>query len=204
MTNFNRKIERCRNARRHHRHPAPRTSFPERRTCLTFAEYMFLRRLFLRAFLRRHLRYNNSRVVTGPTIPKKGVSEYKIKINKSSNGRGGCVQIGVAPEDIPRYGQDLHYELGWYINTAALLKYSGPPHNCKGSEGEEYGPRKGHGEYVRDGDTVGIVMDMDKGELSFVLNGENLGVAFSGIPCDKPLVPCAILTDNVCSVEFVF
>ena len=185
MANFNREIESFCN---------PHLAFPED---------MLLRDEFLLVPLPLFGR-DNSRVVTGPTIPKKGVSEYKIKINKSSNGRGGCVQIGVAPEDIPRYGQDLHYELGWYINTAALLKYSGPPHNCKGSEGEEYGPRKGHGEYVRDGDTVGIVMDMDKGELSFVLNGENLGVAFSGIPCDKPLVPCAILTDNVCSVEFVF
>ena len=36
-------------------------------------------------------------------------------------------------------------------------------------------------------------MDTTKGELSFVVNSVNLGVAFDGIPLDKPLVPCAIL-----------
>ena len=40
---------------------------------------------------------------------------------------------------------------------------------------------------------MGVVVDTKKGELSFVLNGANLGVAFDGIPLDKPLVPCVIL-----------
>ena len=68
--------------------------------------------------------------------------------------------------------------------------YSGPPHNYSD---KEYGPRKKIGEYVHTGDIVGVVMDTAKGELSFVLNGVNLGVAYEGIPLDKPLVPCVIL-----------
>ena len=36
------------------------------------------------------------------------------------------------------------------------------------------------------------VMELIKGELSFVVNGVDLGVAFDGIPLDKPLVPCVI------------
>ena len=36
-------------------------------------------------------------------------------------------------------------------------------------------------------------MDTTKGELSFVVSGLNLGIAFDGIPLDKPLVPCVIL-----------
>ena len=32
--------------------------------------------------------------------------------------------------------------------------------------------------YVHTGDSVGVVMDTAKGELSFVVNGVNLGVAF--------------------------
>ena len=44
-------------------------------------------------------------------------------------------------------------------------------------------------------------MDTTKGELSFVVNGVNLGVAFDGIPLDKPLVPCVILSYEGDSVE---
>ena len=36
-------------------------------------------------------------------------------------------------------------------------------------------------------------MDTAKGELSFIVNGVNLGVAYEGIPLDKLLVPCVIL-----------
>ena len=104
----------------------------------------------------------------------------------------------------PLIGTDLHYRIGHFINLCGFLKYSGPPHNCRGYMGEEYGPRRGHGGYVRDGDTVGIVMDMERGDLSFVLNGVNLGVAFSGIPRDEPLVPCAVLTSRDSAIEFVY
>ena len=44
-------------------------------------------------------------------------------------------------------------------------------------------------------------MDTTKGELSFFVNGVNLGVAFDGIPLDKPLVPCVILQYEGDSVE---
>ena len=48
---------------------------------------------------------------------------------------------------------------------------------------------------------MGVVMDTAKGELSFVVNGANLGVAYEGIPLDKPLVPCVILRYQGDSVE---
>ena len=44
-------------------------------------------------------------------------------------------------------------------------------------------------------------MDITNGELSFVVNGVNLGVAYDGIPLDKPLVPCVILWNQNDSVE---
>ena len=44
-------------------------------------------------------------------------------------------------------------------------------------------------------------MDTTKGELSFALNNVNLGVAFDGIPLDKPLVPCVLLSGTGDSVE---
>ena len=47
-------------------------------------------------------------------------------------------------------------------------------------------------------------MDTAKGELSFVLNGVNLGVAYEEIPLDKPLVPCVVLEEQGDSVELKF
>ena len=46
-------------------------------------------------------------------------------------------------------------------------------------------------------------MDTIKGELSFSLNDENLGIAYEGIPLDKPLVPCVLLENEDDSVELV-
>ena len=46
-------------------------------------------------------------------------------------------------------------------------------------------------------------MDTTKGELSFVLDGVNYGVAYEGIPLDKPLVPCVLLEEQGDSVELV-
>ena len=46
-------------------------------------------------------------------------------------------------------------------------------------------------------------MDTTKGELSFAVNGVNLGVAYDGIPLDKHLVPCVILRYEGDSVELI-
>ena len=86
---------------------------------------------------------------------------------------------------------------GWYFHCWGSILYSGPPHKYRG---KEYGPRKGYGQYVHKGDSVDVVMDTTKGDLSFALNGVNLGVAYEEIPLDKPLVPCVILK---CGGDFV-
>ena len=70
-----------------------------------------------------------------------------------------------------------------------------------GTKNMDQGKEKG--QYVHTGDSVGVVMDTAKGELSFVLNGVNLGVAYEGISLDKPLVPCVILYWQGDSVELV-
>ena len=64
-----------------------------------------------------------------------------------------------------------------------------------------YRPRKGKEQYVQTGNSVGVVMDTAKGELSFALGGADLGVAYERIPLDKPLVPCVLLCWEGDSVE---
>ena len=66
-----------------------------------------------------------------------------------------------------------------------------------------YGPRKGDGQYVHRGDSAGVVMDTTNGDLSFALDGVDLGVAYEGIPLDKPLVLCVILRYKDDSIELL-
>ena len=107
--------------------------------------------------------------------------------------------IGVSPvyrkgeENFERWDRN-----GWYLECMTSVLKSGRPHRING---KEYGPRKEVGEYVHAGDTVGVVMDMTTGELSFVLDGMNLGVAYEGIPLDRPLAPSIVLTRFGDSVE---
>ena len=68
---------------------------------------------------------------------------------------------------------------GWYIYCYSSTLLYGPPHNYKW---KEFVPWKGNGEYVHTGDSVGVVMDTAKGELSFVVNGMNLDVVYEGVP----------------------
>ena len=114
---------------------------------------------------------------------------WSIKILKSENNNGNGIFIGVAPSDINQ-NEDNYNKCGWYFYCCDSTLWSGPPHNYGN---KEYGPRKGNGKCIHTVDSVGVVMDTAKGELSFVVNGVNFGVAYEGVPLDKPLVPCVTL-----------
>lgn len=131
-------------------------------------------------------------------LPLKRVISWNIRIANSKKNDGFGIYIGVIPSDIDQNDGDVDY--GWYIGCYSSILRSGPPHNIRN---KEYGPRKGNGQYVHTGDTVGLVMDTTKGVLSFSLNGVSLGVAFEGIPLDKPLIPFVNLKQQGDSVELV-
>ena len=139
--------------------------------------------------------------ITGNTaLPQNKVTSWSIKILKSRDNDGFGIYIGVAPSDINQNEDWNGDKCGWYLSCYYSILRSGPPHNyCN----KEYGPRKRIGEYIHRGDSVGIVMDTAKGELSFVVNGVSLGVAYDGIPLDKPLVPCVLIYWKGDSVELI-
>ena len=132
----------------------------------------------------------DSAIIGNIALPQNKVTLWRIKILKSEDNDGGNVFIGVAPSDINQTETLIHNKCGWYFNCYRSTLCSGPPHDYKN---KEYGPRKETGKYIHTGDSVGVMMDTTKGELSFVLSGVNLGVAFDGIPLEKPLVPCVII-----------
>ena len=134
--------------------------------------------------------------ITGDTpIPLNAVTSWSVKIIKSLNNDGKGICVGIT-----QLGDGVHKTRSWYFNCYNSTLFSGPPHNYRW---KEYGPRKEKGQYVQSGDSVGVVMDTAKGELSFVLNGVNHGVAFEGVPLDKPIVPCVLLKYEGDSVELV-
>ena len=139
-------------------------------------------------------------VICNKFIPFGKVVSWNVKIVKSRKNDGNGIFIGVAPALTSQNSVKNYMESGWYFNCSRSRLFSGPPHNYRG---KEYGLRKRDGEYVHTGDTVGVVMDAIKGELSFTLNGVNLGVAYEGIPLGRVLAPCVLLDYNDDSVELL-
>ena len=132
-------------------------------------------------------------------LPLNKVVSWSIKILNCYYSGEKDIWVGVAPFDIDQNKDNNNYNRGWYFRCWSSKLYSGPPHDyCN----KMYGPRKNSGDYIKTGDKVGVVMDTTKGNLSFVVNGVNLGVAYEGIPLDKPLVPCVILENGGDSVQF--
>ena len=127
------------------------------------------------------------------------MTSWNIKILKSRKNDGDGIFIGIAPPDIDQKDYNLN-KCGWYFSCYSSTLCSGPPHNYRN---KEYGPRKARGEYAHIGDCISVVMGTAKGKLSFVVDGMNLGVAYEGIPLDKPLVPCVILFSIEASIELI-
>ena len=138
--------------------------------------------------------------ITGNVIiPPNRVTSWNIRIVNSKRNDGNSILVGVAPSTINQSSWNNYEKCGWYLGCYAAVLWSGPPHNCRGDT--EYGPRKRDGDYVHTGDTVGVVMDTRNRNLSFALNGTSYGVAFYGVPLDKPLVLCTLMYCGGDSVE---
>ena len=142
-------------------------------------------------------------VIGNTPLPRDAVTSWSVKILKSRNNDGCRIKVGVAPSDIDQNKWDNYDSCGWYFDCYYSSLWSGPPHNYSG---ERYGPKRkeSDGKYLHNGGAVGVVMDTAKGELLFAVNDVNFGVAYEGVPLDKPLVPCVILYYKGDSVELVF
>lgn len=136
----------------------------------------------------KHTSNERSTAIGSTPFPPQRVTRLYFKILNSENNGKEHILFGVAPNDIDQdslYG-DWYY--GWFLDVWSMDLYS---HDRKSCSNEKYMAKEDWPPYT--GDSVGIVMDTIKGELSFVVDGVDLGVAYKGIPFDKPLVPCVIL-----------
>lgn len=108
--------------------------------------------------------------------------------------------VGVAPHDIDQGDTRNMEKCGWYFDFYSFALIGGPPHNylipgvpCTDERNPEI--------RVRPGNVVNVRMDTTEGKLIFGLNGSMFKTIFKGIPLDKPLVPCVIVSSKDDTVE---
>ena len=117
--------------------------------------------------------------------------EHKWKIN-ILNSKNKVIMVGVASNDF-NINSSSYNTCGWYFYCYNSTLYSGEPHN--------YNNKKTNLGKVKD--EIEIIMDMNKGDLKFIINNEDKGESFSGIPLDKPLAPVVLLYDKSDSIEII-
>lgn len=146
-----------------------------------------------------HDNWCSSTIIGCSTIPPNRISSWNIKIRKSMNNNGSGICIGVAPYDIDQNTENQK-KCGWYYNCWNSTLFSGPPHNYN-LIGKSYGPKKWFGKNIGTRDIIGVVMNTVKGTLTYIIDNMNYGVAYEGIPLDRPLVPCVLLYNNGDTIE---
>lgn len=138
-------------------------------------------------------------VLGNMTLPFDSLISWDVNILQSRNNGNG-IFVGIAPFDIDQNDSNNYKKYGWYINCCDLTLISGPPHKYID---KPYMPKKLFKKAVTitTGDSIGVLMDTTKYELSFIIKNNNYGVAYENIPCDKPLIPCVVLQWDKDSVE---
>ena len=144
-----------------------------------------------------------STIIGNVALPAGKTTTWKIQVvNVKGNGSARSMYFGVAPWSIDQNeGSSNVYYRGWHFRCHDSVLYSGQPHKYLD---KKYGPRRRGGEYVRKGDVVTISFDAVRGNLSFVIKGENFGNAYEGIPLDKPLVPSSLVFFENDSIKLLF
>ena len=114
----------------------------------------------------------NCVIIGNKEIPKDRISKWKIKINKINKNCDCDICIGIGPNSFKGY---LHHEC-WSIcrskdSAKILLQMK--------NKSLDY---NNHKEDFKVGDTIEVIVDRKKGNLSFAINDVNLGIACSDIP----------------------
>ena len=102
--------------------------------------------------------------------------------------------VGVAPIDFD-INSSLYSNCGWYFYFKNYL-WSGSPH--------KFGCKEANLTLIKNiNDEIIVIMDMEKGNLKFIINNEDKGDSFTNIPLDKPLVPAVMLYHTNDSIEIM-
>ena len=129
-------------------------------------------------------------------LENSGENKWKIKVLKMKYNR---IIVGVAPSDFDINASSF-MDCDWYLNCKNSELYSGPPHNY-GQKGKKIGKKVIEIEYETKSYDIITIMNIDKGTIKFIVNGEDKGEVYTNIPTDKPLYPAVFLFHKDDSVE---
>jgi hypothetical protein len=126
--------------------------------------------------------------ITNP-IPSSGIHHFKFRI--VSYQYHGSIMFGVCPANINQSNKDNHKLCGWYCSGDGKL-HSGPPQSASN---EQYDATMQSTQYRPADDLreVEVKMDMINGQISFIVNGTDRGVAYTDIPINQDLCFCVLL-----------
>lgn len=131
-------------------------------------------------------------------IPMRSTVWWKISCTGIFDKGGEEFFVGVAPAEIDQRATRNQHSCGWYLCWGSGSLYSGPPHNYNNKSYCE-------SRRVTKASVVGLIMNTNggSGTLSFMFDDLDNGVAYNGIPLDKPIVPCVLLHYAGDSIEIV-
>jgi len=124
-------------------------------------------------------------------IPEWGIFEWYVTLDKYNTSNSYNVAIGIVPESFVDWTHTTlcGYNIGWTF-------ICGNGKKCCNSPPDEYSSAK----FVQ-GDKVGVRIDMDKHEISFLHNNTDLGIAWKNLP--KSVRPClSLVQQQVTTLHF--
>ena len=133
----------------------------------------------------------NCTVFGDKEIPKNKISKWKIKLN-SDTKQSWDIIIGIGPSN-PNNEKEFYKNCWSFMSSNSKLV-------LKSTSTTEY---NNHSERLKKGDIVEVIVDRKLGNLSFVVNGSDYGIACTSIPKEDILYPTITLYDQNLQIEIV-
>ncbi|KAI1301772.1 Protein gustavus [Halotydeus destructor] len=146
----------------------------------------------------RHPVAQSTDCIRGKVGYARGLHVWELVWNTRQRGTHAVVGVGTA--EAPLHSQGYHSLIGanteswgWDLGRNKLY------HDVKNTPGATYPANLGSDETFIVPDSFLVVLDMDEGNLSFVVDGQYLGVAFSGLK-GKKLYPIVSAVWGHCEI----
>ena len=136
----------------------------------------------------------NCTIFGNKEIPKNKISKWKIKINNFEiKANTWNILIGIGPDN-PNNEENFYMKSWTFICGQSMI-------SIKSGGGTKYNNNKP--KTLNKGDIIEVIVDRKLGNLSFSVNDENYGIAYSEIPKEDTLYPIVMINDQNQIVEIV-
>ena len=137
----------------------------------------------------------NGSIIGNNELPRNKISKWKIKINNIAkygynSDNSWNLLIGIGPDNI---NEERNFQRKCWSFICGESKIKN-----KNNEKDYIEKIK-----IKNNDIIGVIVDRQKGNLSFEVNGINYGIACSDIPKEDKLYPVINICDNNQSFEIL-